>query len=35
MELVQPLHAPGFSLRQLNGRDWLYALVVLAEGALT
>ncbi|HNX69980.1 c-type cytochrome biogenesis protein CcsB [Rivihabitans pingtungensis] len=29
MELVQPLHAPGFSLRQLNGRDWLYALVVL------
>lgn len=33
MELVQPLHAPGFSLRQLNGRDWLYALVVLAAAA--
>ena len=34
MELVQPLHAPGFSLRQLNGRDWLYALVVLAAAGV-
>lgn len=34
MELVQPLHAQGFSLRQLNGRDWLYALVVLAAAGV-
>ena len=33
MELVQPLHAPGVFLRQLNGRDWLYALVVLMAAA--
>ena len=33
MELVQ-MQAPGFSLRQLNWRDWGYALLILVAAGV-